>query len=119
MAADTINHPKHYNMQGLEAIDIIQASMTDEEFRGYLKGNILKYLIRYKHKGKPRVRIVSCINNFYTEITVIIIFLERRKKIKKKEEKIGKKLLIGICHLCQTTLKTITTILFQMICILK
>ena len=52
MVADIINHPQHYNMQGLEAIDIIQASMTDEEFRGYLKGNILKYIIRYKHKGK-------------------------------------------------------------------
>lgn len=29
--------------------------MTAEEFKGYLKGNILKYLIRYKHKGCPDV----------------------------------------------------------------
>ena len=28
--------------------------MTEEEFQGYLKGNILKYLIRYKHKSKPK-----------------------------------------------------------------
>jgi len=54
MVVDKINHPKHYNMQNLEAIDIIKASMTDEEFKGYLRGNILKYLIRYKHKGKPK-----------------------------------------------------------------
>ena len=49
---DQINHPQHYNMTAFEAIDIIKASMTSEEFKGYLKGNILKYLIRYKHKGK-------------------------------------------------------------------
>ena len=52
---DLINHPQHYNTQSLEAIDIISASMTPEEFKGYLKGNILKYLIRYKHKGNPAV----------------------------------------------------------------
>ena len=50
---DQINHPQHYNMTAFEAIDIIKASMTSEEFRGYLKGNILKYLIRYNHKGNP------------------------------------------------------------------
>jgi hypothetical protein len=52
---DQINHPQHYNTNSLEAIDIICASMTEEEFKGYLKGNILKYLIRYKHKGHPDV----------------------------------------------------------------
>ena len=52
---DQINHPQHYNMTAFEAIDIIKASMTSEEFKGYLKGNILKYLIRYKHKGSPEV----------------------------------------------------------------
>ena len=50
---DLINHPQHYNMNSLEAIDIISASMTKDEFAGYLKGNILKYIIRYKHKGSP------------------------------------------------------------------
>ena len=28
-------------------------SLTEEEFSGYLKGNILKYVCRYKHKGMP------------------------------------------------------------------
>ena len=27
--------------------------MTKEEFLGYLKGNSMKYMIRYKHKGNP------------------------------------------------------------------
>jgi len=49
---DTVNKPKHYNMLDTEAIDLIEMSMTKEEFLGYLKGNVLKYIIRYKHKGK-------------------------------------------------------------------
>ena len=68
MVADIINHPQHYNMQGLEAIDIIQASMTDEEFRGYLKGNILKYIIRYKHKGKPKEDLLK--SSWYLNILI-------------------------------------------------
>lgn len=54
MNDDLVNSPKHYRMQGVEAIDILEMSMTEEAFQGYLKGNILKYLIRYKHKNKPK-----------------------------------------------------------------
>ena len=62
---DQINHPQHYNMTAFEAIDIIKASMTSEEFRGYLKGNILKYLIRYKHKGNPETDLGK--DNWYLD----------------------------------------------------
>ena len=51
---DMVNSPKHYRMQGVEAIDILEMSMTEEEFMGYLKGNMLKYIMRYKHKNKPK-----------------------------------------------------------------
>ena len=50
---DPVNNPAHYNHKGVEAIAAIEASMTDEEFQGYLKGNCMKYLWRYKYKGKP------------------------------------------------------------------
>tara|TARA_R110000744_G_scaffold121347_1_gene225966 strand:- start:81 stop:371 length:291 start_codon:yes stop_codon:yes gene_type:complete len=52
---DVVNHPKHYNHNeyGIECIDAIQASMSKEEFRGYLKGNALKYQWRYGYKSKP------------------------------------------------------------------
>ena len=49
--ADVVNSPEHYNMLDIEAINLIEMSMTKEEFLGYLKGNVLKYIIRYKHKG--------------------------------------------------------------------
>ena len=51
--ADNVNSPKHYNQHGIEAIQAIEASMSLEEFKGYLKGNCLKYLWRYRYKGNP------------------------------------------------------------------
>jgi hypothetical protein len=50
---DNVNNPLHYNQKNIEAICAIEASMDEEEFRGYLKGNTLKYTWRYKNKGKP------------------------------------------------------------------
>lgn len=50
---DVVNKPKHYNTGEIECIEAIRASMSPIEFRGYLKGNILKYLWRYNYKGKP------------------------------------------------------------------
>ena len=48
---DNINHPSHYNDGGLECIEAIEAQLTPEEYRGYLKGNVAKYVWREKHKG--------------------------------------------------------------------
>lgn len=47
---DVVNHPAHYTKGGIECIEAIEASMTDEEFRGYLKGNVIKYVWRYRDK---------------------------------------------------------------------
>lgn len=48
---DMVNHPPHYRKGGIECIDAIQAALTFEEFRGYCKGNALKYIWRERHKG--------------------------------------------------------------------
>jgi hypothetical protein len=50
---DMVNHPPHYNQGGMEVIDVIEAGIGDQGFVGYLLGNILKYLLRFKHKGRP------------------------------------------------------------------
>jgi len=49
--SDNVHNPKHYNIKGLETIDIIQSRLTDEEFVGYLKGSKMKYDLRYPFKG--------------------------------------------------------------------
>lgn len=47
---DKVNSPSHYQRNGYECIDIIRIFLTEEEYKGYLKGNQLKYLFRYKEK---------------------------------------------------------------------
>lgn len=42
---DAIN-PDHYKAGGIEAIDYLRAKLTPEEFRGYCRGNAMKYLSR-------------------------------------------------------------------------
>jgi hypothetical protein len=47
---DAIN-PEHYQKGGIECIEAIEASMTEESFKGFLKGNCIKYLYRYEDKN--------------------------------------------------------------------
>jgi hypothetical protein len=49
---DLVNHPPHYKHGNIECIDAIEAALTEEEFRGYCKGNALKYVWRERHKGQ-------------------------------------------------------------------
>ena len=47
-----VNHPAHYTNGEIECIDAIKSSMDISSFRGYLKGNIIKYVWRYEHKNQ-------------------------------------------------------------------
>ena len=46
-----VTQPDHYNKGAIEAIEAIKASMHPQEYKGYLKGNCLKYLWRYEYKN--------------------------------------------------------------------
>lgn len=50
---DMVNHPPHYTQGEIECIDAIEASMSPEEFAGYLKGTFIKYVWRYRQKWDP------------------------------------------------------------------
>ena len=50
--ADMVNSPPHYTKGGIETIDFIQAKLSPEEYRGYLRGNLLKYASRMGAKGE-------------------------------------------------------------------
>jgi len=49
---DPVYSPAHYNTGNIECIVAIEESMSSVAFKGYLKGNCLKYLWRYDYKGK-------------------------------------------------------------------
>ena len=53
MVNDNVNSPAHYNLnhKGIECIAAMEAMLSVEEFIGYLRGNIFKYLWRYKYKN--------------------------------------------------------------------
>lgn len=50
---DPVNKASHYNNGGIECIDAIAASMPPTEYAGFLKGQVFKYIWRYRLKGKP------------------------------------------------------------------
>jgi len=43
---ETVNHPPHYKVGGIETIDFIEAKGLD-----YCLGNVVKYITRADHKG--------------------------------------------------------------------
>ena len=50
---DPVNSPAHYadSFGGIQCIDAIETSMSTEEFKGFLKGNVQKYVWRYSQKN--------------------------------------------------------------------
>ena len=49
---DVVNHPEHYCENGkIECIDALQDAMSPEEFKGFCKGNVMKYLWRSNKKN--------------------------------------------------------------------
>jgi len=49
---DNVNNPAHYKKSDVECIDAISSALSPHEFKGYCKGNILKYVWRENHKAK-------------------------------------------------------------------
>lgn len=41
----------HYHSKAVQPWDAMQAWMTDEQFKGFLWGNVIKYIARWQDKG--------------------------------------------------------------------
>lgn len=68
-APDVVNHPPHYTAGGVECIDAIKAALTAEEFKGYCKGNALKYIWRERLKnGSQDLQKAQWYMNKLTEV---------------------------------------------------
>lgn len=52
---DAVNHPSHYTSGKFETIDILKDKLSPEEFKGFCKGNVLKYVIRSDHKHETPI----------------------------------------------------------------
>jgi len=49
--SDNVNKPPHYGQGDIECITYIKDILTDEELIGYYRGNVAKYLHRWRHKN--------------------------------------------------------------------
>jgi len=55
---DAVTHPRHYKKSddAIECIEAIKSSMTPEQFKGYLKGNVQKYVWRYENHPNGKIQ---------------------------------------------------------------
>lgn len=65
---DTPLHDSHYKKLGIEPWDILKANMTFEEYKGFLKGNIQKYLHRNKEGLKDYEKLANYANKLISEV---------------------------------------------------
>ncbi len=49
--SNLIDNQDHYKKAGVEPIDLMKQNFTKEEYSGFLQGNIIKYLLRFKRKN--------------------------------------------------------------------
>lgn len=49
--SNNVVHPNHYNRTSVEVIDTIKGMSTTSEYRGFLIGNVVKYISRYSMKN--------------------------------------------------------------------
>lgn len=70
---DMVGAPRHYNTGNIECIDAIEESMSSVAFKGYLKGNCLKYLWRYDYKGK-QVEDLQKAGWYLNKLTMMVVF---------------------------------------------
>jgi hypothetical protein len=74
---DNVNAPFHYNAGKIECIEGIEASMSSEAFKGYLKGNCQKYLWRFDYKGKAKEDLQKA--SWYLNKLITVVIIEGKK----------------------------------------
>lgn len=50
-ATDNVTNPSHYTNGNIETIDYLKDTLSKEQYEGFCRGNVLKYLSRYPHKN--------------------------------------------------------------------
>ena len=78
---DKVNSPSHYTEDRIETIDFIRSKLTVEEFVGYCKGNVLKYVSR---AGKKENTLAS------EDVSKAIVYLGWLEDVLKDREEINR-----------------------------
>ena len=67
MAQNQIDHPAHYNQNGIECFDVIKAAIGVDGFKNFCEGNLIKYAYRMRIKGQYLDDLVK-IRNYADEL---------------------------------------------------
>lgn len=51
MKNELIDKQEHYTANGIQPIELMRQNFTPEAFKGFLEGNILKYVLRHRRKN--------------------------------------------------------------------
>ena len=46
-----VKNQQHYTKQAVQPIEYMELTMSSEQYEGYLLGNVIKYVSRYRHKN--------------------------------------------------------------------
>ena len=81
---DNVNHPAHYAPRvggpDIECIEAIEAQLTPEEFRGFCKGSVAKYVWRERNKAGNE-SLLKCVPYIHWAVTP--------PSMQKKEKALG------------------------------
>ena len=72
---EKVNHPQHYNKNGIECFDVIKAFFGNHAFEQFCLCNALKYIVRCKHKG-----------NYVQDLEKARFYLDQVLEINKEEK---------------------------------
>ena len=94
---DNVNSPSHYT-KGPEAINVIEAKLTKDQYQGMLLGNVLKYTMRCNYKGKFEEDIKKAqwylnrlVNTFGTDELELERMMEDPHKIERMDKIVDRK----------------------------
>lgn len=86
--------PEHYN-KSIQPIEFMKATLSLEEYRGFLKGNIIKYISRAEEKGgkedyeKAMVYLKWLIESYASQIQPAANTVPGRQKVAQKIDRCG------------------------------
>jgi hypothetical protein len=73
----------HYDRGIIQPIDFMELNFTPDEYRGFLKGQVIKYISRYRYKGTP----IADLEKAQVYLRWLIEFEGNRPASETKEDK--------------------------------
>ena len=77
-----VNSPPHYKQGDVECIEAIKAA-TGDGYQGYLQGNIMKYIWRYRAKGQAINDLKKA--EWYLKELIVDEYAQQAKKAEEEE----------------------------------